>query len=479
MFDLDACYAALSARDARFDGLFFVAVSTTGIYCRPVCSARTPRRDRCSFHRSAAEAERAGYRACLRCRPELAPGLAPIDAVPRLVRGAAALIDEGFLNEHDVDALARTLGVTARHLRRATEEQLGVSPVELAQSRRLALAKQLLHDTSLGLGELALASGFRSVRRFNALFRQRFGRAPSELRRAAPTTASPGLTLRLDVREPFDWPRLLAFFRARAIPGVELIDGDSYRRIVHLGGHTGALQVRPGPRGGLQADIDLTLAPVLMPLVTRLRRLFDLDADPVRISEALARDPSLAPHVRRRPGLRVPGAVDGFEMAARAILGQQVSVRAATTLAGRLVARFGVPFAGAPDGLSHRFPGPGELARVPVAELAAIGLPSTRAACLHAMAVRFAEPDLPALLTDPEAFAAELVRLPGVGDWTAQYLVLRALHHPDAFPAGDLIIRKALGDITAKAATRRAEAWRPWRAYATVHLWTAHGEAAP
>lgn len=473
MFDLDACYAALAARDARFDGLFFVGVATTGIYCRPVCTARTPGRDRCSFHRSSAEAERAGFRACFRCRPELAPGAAPVDALPRLVADAAALIDEGFLNEHGVDALAATLGVSARHLRRATEEQLGVSPVELAQTRRLALAKQLLQDTDLGLAELAHASGFRSVRRFNALFLARFGRAPSQLRRGA-VAAGPTLSLRLDVRAPFDWPRLLAFLAARAIPGVEAVAGDSYQRVIRIGEHTGVVRLRP-ESSHLRADIDPGLAPVLMPLVARLRRLLDLDASPERISDALARDPTLAPLVRRRPGLRVPGAVDGFEMAARAILGQQVSVRAATTLAGRLVTRFGHPLAAPQPGLTHRFPTAAALARCSAAQLAEIGLPLTRAGSLRAVAAAFADGSL-GRLHDPDSFAAALTQLPGIGEWTAQYLVLRALHHPDAFPAGDLVIRKALGDITTKAATSRAEAWRPWRAYAAVHLWTAHSE---
>ncbi|HEY0133702.1 MAG TPA: AlkA N-terminal domain-containing protein, partial [Nannocystis sp.] len=467
----DACYAALTARDARFDGLFFVGVATTGIYCRPVCVARTPRRDRCSFHRSAAEAERAGFRACFRCRPELAPGHASVDALPRLVASAAALIDDGFLNERGVDALAATLGVTARHLRRATEEQLGVSPVELAQTRRLALAKQLLQDTDLGLAELAHASGFRSVRRFNALFLARFGRAPSELRRGLAASGH-GLSLRLDHREPFDWPRLLGFLAARAIPGVEQVGEHGYRRVVHLGGHTGVVHVRATRGSALRADIDLALAPVLMPLVVRLRRLFDLDADPIRVAEVLARDPALAPAIARRPGLRVPGSVDGFETAVRAVLGQQVSVRAATTLAGRLVARLGVPISGTHDGLTHRFPTAAELAAVPVAQLAAIGLPATRARTLHTIADAYTR-DLP---TDPADFVTTLTALPGIGDWTAQYLVLRALHHPDAFPAGDLVLRKALGDSSEKAARARAEAWRPWRAYAVMHLWTAHAE---
>jgi AraC family transcriptional regulator of adaptative response / DNA-3-methyladenine glycosylase II len=356
MLDPDACHAALVARDARFDGLFFVGVATTGIYCRPICPARTPGRDRCSFHPCAAAAERAGFRACLRCRPELAPGAhdgAAVDAIARLVERAAALIDEGYLNERGVDDLAARLGVSARHLRRATEARLGVSPVELAQTRRLALAKQLLHDTSLGLAELAHASGFASVRRFNAAFRASFARAPSELRREHAPAASPALRLRLDHREPHDWPRLLAFLRARAIPGVELVRERSYHRVVHIGGHTGLLHVSRDPKpGALQALVSPALAPVLMPLVARLRRAFDLDARPDAIARDLGRDPLLAPHLRARPGLRVPGSFDDFEIAARAVLGQQVSVRAATTLAGRLVARFGVALPDLAPGLT-------------------------------------------------------------------------------------------------------------------------------
>ena len=519
MLDPDACHAALVARDARFDGLFFVGVATTGIYCRPICPARTPGRDRCSFHPCAAAAERAGFRACLRCRPELAPGAhdgAAVDAIARLVERAAALIDAGYLNERALDDLAARLGVSARHLRRATEARLGVSPVELAQTRRLALAKQLLHDTRLGLAELAHASGFASVRRFNAAFRASFARAPSELRREHAPAVSPALRLRLDHREPHDWPRLLAFLRARAIPGVELVRERSYHRVVHIGGHTGLLHVSRDPKpGALQALVSPALAPVLMPLVARLRRAFDLDARPDAIARDLGRDPLLAPHLRARPGLRVPGSFDDFEIAARAVLGQQVSVRAATTLAGRLVARFGVAL---PDlapgltglteltpgltglteltpgltgltadltgltpgltGLTHRFPTADELARRSPAELAAIGLPAARAATLHALALAFSRGPLREPPGDPEGFAAVLRTIPGVGEWSAQYLVLRGLHHPDAFPAGDLVLRKALDGLSPRAIAARAAAWRPWRAYAALHLWTAHSEAS-
>lgn len=495
MLDPDACHAALVARDARFDGLFFVGVATTGIYCRPICPARTPGRERCSFYRWAAAAERAGFRACLRCRPELAPGArgldegAAVDAIARLVEHAAALIDEGFLNERGVDELAARLGVSARHLRRATEARLGVSPVELAQSRRLALAKLLLHDSRLGLTELAHASGFASVRRFNAAFRARFARAPSELRREhASAAAGPALRLRLDFREPHDFARLLAFLGARAIPGVEQVRADAYQRVVHLDGRTGLLRVARDARpGALRVELSPALSPVLMPLVARLRRVFDLDARPDQIARDLGRDPLLAPHLRRRPGLRVPGSFDDFEIAVRAVLGQQVSVRAATTLAGRLVARFGVALADlatsdpttsdlSPSELTHRFPTAAELAARGPAELAAIGLPAARAATLHALARAFSGGPLREPPGDPERFAAVLRTIPGIGEWSAQYLVLRGLHHPDAFPAGDLVLRKALGGLGPRAVTARAEGWRPWRAYAAMHLWTATSE---
>jgi AraC family transcriptional regulator, regulatory protein of adaptative response / DNA-3-methyladenine glycosylase II len=485
--DADSCYRALVARDPRFDGRFFIGVTTTGVYCRPICSARTPRRERCTFFRGAAEAEKAGFRACFRCRPELAPGAAPIDALPRLVARALARIDEGCLDEGGVDQLAGELGVTGRHLRRALEAELGVSPVELAQTRRLALAKRLLQDSRLGLAAVAFASGFGSVRRFNAAFQERFGRPPSALRRpgggAAPATersqadgagvAITAIDLRLDFREPYDWPALLAFLGARAIPGVEQVDGGVYRRVVRIGDAAGLVTVRRDPaRPSLRVGVDARLAGVLVPLLARLRALFDLDAEPAAIAAALGRDRRLRAPVRRHPGLRVPGAIDAFEIAARALLGQQVSVRAATTLAGRLAARFGAPLAGEP-GLERAFPTAAELARVDAGALAAIGLPRARAASLRGLAQAVAGGGL---LLDrgvaPAEVAARLQALPGIGPWTAQYLCMRALRDPDAFPAGDLGVRRALRVGTERAALARAEAWRPWRAYAVMHLWT-------
>lgn len=476
--DADACYAALCARDRRFDGLFFVGVATTGIYCRPVCAARTPGKTRCSYYASPAEAERAGFRACFRCRPELAPGACAVDALPQLVARAVARIDEGFLDAHGVDELARALGVTGRHLRRALEEQVGASPLELAQSRRLALAKRLLQDSRLGVTEVAFASGFNSVRRFNAAFRDRFGRAPTELRREhAP--AAETLALRLDYRPPLAWATLLEFLRVRAIAGVESVAGDEYRRVVHLAGRTGMVRVRPdGERPALRAELALELAGAVTPLIAGLKKLFDLDAEPAAVAERLGRDPLLRAGVRRRPGMRVPGCVDPFEMAARAVVGQQVSVKAAVTLMGRLAERLGVAVSGGEAlGLTRRFPTAAEVAAASVDELASVGMPRARATTLRDAAQVFASGRFDRLRAGDEAdFSDEVGAIRGIGPWTLDYLRMRALHLPDAFPAGDLGVRNALGGVTAAAALARAEAWRPWRAYAVVHLWTTLGE---
>ncbi|HKA87563.1 MAG TPA: AlkA N-terminal domain-containing protein [Haliangiales bacterium] len=465
----DVCYEALRARDARFDGVFFVGVTTTGIYCRPVCRVRMPGRDRCVFFARAAEAERDGYRACFRCRPELAPGHAPMDSVPRLVRAGVARIEAGALNEGSVDDLAAELGVTARHLRRAFETELGVSPIELAQSRRLALAKQLLQDTALPLAEVAFASGFQSVRRFNALFRAHFDRPPTEVRRAH-GEGDASLTLRLDYRPPLDWDGLVAFFRARAVPGVEVVEGDEIRRGVVVGDRAGVVALRPAPgRPALRATVSASLGPALMRIVAGLRAMCDLDAHPQLVADALGRDPLLAPLAARRPGLRVPGAFDGFELALRAVLGQQVSVRAAATLAGRLAGRFGRAVTG--PGIARALPTAAALARASEADVAAVGMPAARARAIVALARAVDDGLRLAPGADPDATMARLRELPGIGEWTAQYVAMRALAWPDAFPAGDLGVRRALGGMSEAQAEARAAAWRPWRAYAVLHLW--------
>lgn len=479
--DAETCYRALCARDERFDGLFFVAVRTTGIYCRPVCRARTPARDRCVFYRYAAEADRDGFRACFRCRPELSPGGAPQDSVPRLVRAALARIEGGFLDEGSVDDLGRVLGVTGRHLRRAMETELGVAPVELAQSRRLALAKQLLQDSSLPLTEIAFASGFGSVRRFNALFSARFGRPPSALRRAlGEAEAGAAVTLRLDYRPPLDWDALLTFLADRAIAGVEDARDGVYARSVRLGERTGWLRVMPVPqKNALRVEVAPELAGALGLLLGRLRALFDLDAHPMLIAEALGRDPLLAPLVARHPGLRVPGAFDGFEAAVRAILGQQVSVRAATTLGGRIAKRFGTALDTPIAGVTHLFPPASVLAEAPLSDIIQIGLPASRAGSIQALARAVAQGEIRFERgEDPEAAAAALVALPGIGAWTAQYLGMRVYRFPDAFPASDLGVRKALGVKSTREAEERAAAFRPWRAYAVIHLWQGLSEGA-
>lgn len=440
-------------------------MSTTGIYCRPICPVKTPGRDRCTFFRTAAEAERAGYRACFRCRPELAPGhkdVAAVDALAVLARAAVRRIDQGFLNDHSVDALAAELGVTARHLRRTMVDIIGVGPLELAQTRRLALAKQLLHDTAMGLADVAFAAGFGSVRRFNAAFKDVFGKPPSAIRRglAMPDDV---IALRLDYRPPLDFGALLHFFAARAFGDAESVTEGVYRRVVHLGprGAVGHLTVRQEPnRNALRVEVSSTLAPRLMDIVARVRRQFDLDATPSAVDEHFADDPIIGPLTRARPGLRVPGAFDPFESSVRAILGQQVSVKAATTFATRLLARFGPPTAA-------------KLAALDPDALQSIGLTRTRAATLSTFARAVDDGRIDLADVDPERAIARLVALPGIGPWTAHYMAMRALGWPDAFPASDLGVLKALDVKTGKAAEKLAAPWRPWRAYAVIHLWHA------
>ncbi|MFO0616902.1 MAG: AlkA N-terminal domain-containing protein [Polyangiaceae bacterium] len=471
-------YRALVARDARFDGRFFVGVSTTGVYCRPICPARTPREDRCRFFARPAEAEQAGFRACFRCRPELAPGSAPVDSVPRLVASALARIEAGCLNEGSVEDLAASLGVTARHLRRTMESVLSVSPIDVAQTKRLALAKQLLQDTALPITEIAYASGFASLRRFQAAFAERFGAAPTAVRRKHASGASTDdVVIRLECRAPFDWDGLLAFLGPRAIPGVERIADGAYTRAVALRAHgveglvraTRAADRLKGP--AIELSIGASLLPALSGIVPRVRALFDLDAHPTEIARVLAADPLLAPSVAANPGLRVPGAFDGFELAVRAILGQQVSVRGATTLAHRLVERLGEPLRR--DPAWSAFPSPERIARAGASVIREIGMPMNRAAAIVGLADAVATGKVrldPS--ADVPATVGALEALPGLGPWTAQYVAMRALRSPDAFPSGDLVVQRMLDAKTPKKAEARAASWSPWRAYAVLHLWS-------
>ncbi len=478
--DGDVCYRALCARDGRFDGVWFVGVTSTGVYCRPVCRARTPRRDRCEFYPSAAAAERRGYRPCLRCRPELAPGRAPVDAATRVAAAVAGRIADGALNERGVDELAAQFHLSARQLRRVVERSLGVAPIALAQTQRLLHAKMMLTDSTLPIVEVALASGFASVRRFNALFRSRYGLVPSALRRAPAAAKSDTVRCLLAYRPPLAFAQLLAYLGARCYHGAEVVTADSYRRAIELDGHRGVIRVtKAADSEHLILTASAELAKVLPRLVLRVRQLFDLDAEPAQIGACLAGDAILAPQLAANPGLRVPGALCGFELALRAVLGQQVSVRAATTLAGRLVAAFGValPESAAAPGLTHSTPTAARLAEARVEDIAAIGLPRRRAECVRALAAALATGQLrlrPG--EDLTQVVAALLELPGVGPWTAEYIAMRALRCPDAFPAGDLGIQRALGVRRARDAEARAEAWRPFRAYAVMHLW---GSLAP
>lgn len=476
------CERARLSRDARFDGLFFTAVASTGIYCRPVCPAPAPRAANVSYYPSAAAAEAAGYRPCLRCRPELAPGRGGWHHGEEVVARALRLIDRGLLDDQPVAALAARLQLGERQLRRLFLQQLGASPTGVNGTRRLLFAKQLLTETTLPVTEVALASGFDSLRRFNDAFGSAYGMPPRALRRlhGAPAAGGP-LVLHLGYRPPFDFSATLDFLRARTLPGVELVGPDSYARAFGPADAPGWLRLRPWPsaRGrpahALRLELHGAPATALPGIVGRLRRMFDLDADPTAIDAVLAADARIGPLRQRRPGLRLPGGWSGFEVAVRAVLGQQVSVSAARTLAARLATRFG---AGLPDdiaatGLTHLFPTAADLAD---ADLAGIGLTRARADTVRAIARALLDGRVD---FRPEATLDESVQrwtaLPGIGPWTAHYIALRALGHPDAFPAEDLVLQKTLPEDGSRMGTgalrARAEAWRPWRGYAAIQLW--------
>lgn len=463
------------ARDPRFDGVFFVGVTTTGIYCRPVCTAKTPGRPRCRFFATAALAEQAGFRPCLRCRPELAPGNAPIDSTRTVARNAAARIEAGALNDGgSLEQLAASLGLSSRQLRRVVRKELGVSPVELAQTNRLLLAKRLIAETQLPLVQVAFAAGFESVRRFNALFRSHYRLTPGTLRRSSSSPASDScLRLTLAYRPPLDWTALLRFLAARAIPGVECVTDTQYHRTVDIGPHRGWLRVsQVSGRNLLCVELATSLVPVLASLLPRLRNLFDLDARPDVIAGHLAADSRLTASIERRPGLRVPGAFDTFELCLRAVLGQQVSVRGASTLAGRVAARFGEPIETPLPALNRLSPSAASLAAARVSTLSGLGLPRARAESVRSLAGAIVrrEIDIDSPLDIP-AIITRLCELPGIGPWTAQYIAMRALRWPDAFPAADLGLLKAARLKSGRALETAAEKWRPWRAYAAMHLW--------
>ncbi len=464
------------ARDTRFDGVFFVGVTTTRIYCRPICPARTAGRDRCRFFADAAMAEKAGFRPCLRCRPELAPGHAPVDAVSRIARIAAARIEAGALNDGgSVERLARDLGLSDRHLRRAVRREFGVSPIELAQTRRLLLAKQLLTESDLPIVRIAFASGFESVRRFNALFQSHYRLTPTGMRRSSPKVhGRDSLRLTLAYRPPMAWDALLGFLAGRTTSGVERVEGRAYLRTASVGAHRGWLRVEPiAGRHALAVELAMGLVPALPEILSRLKHVFDLSARPDMIAGHLRGDARIAEAVDRLPGLRVPGAFDGFELATRAILGQRVSVRSATTLAGRLACRFGEPIATPFPNLDRLSPPADRLAEAGECDLTALGIAAPRAAAIRTIAAAVARRELDIQPgPDPDAAVAKLRQFPGLGDWTAQYIAMRALRWPDAFPAGDLGLLRAAGVTSERQLRDTAEAWRPWRSYAAMYLWT-------
>jgi AraC family transcriptional regulator of adaptative response / DNA-3-methyladenine glycosylase II len=474
MIAAETCYEALRARDARFDGLFFVGVKSTGIYCRSVCTARTPKPASCRFFETAAAAEKAGFRPCLLCRPELAPAhLAPERS---LAHAIGARLQATAVEAGSVEELARRSGFSTRHLRRLVRTAFGVTPVELAQTHRLLFAKKLLQETALPISEVALQAGFRSLRRFHALYAARYGFPPSRLRREAGVEVLGALRLRLAYRPPLAWEQMLRYLAARAIPGVEAVVGRHYLRTIALGAKPAWLRVGHDPeRRCLVVEFSPEAASNLYPALHRLRAVFDLDANPERIAEKLAADPLLRAALAHMPGLRVAGAWDAFEIAVRTILGQQISVAGASTICGRLVARFGTAFATPHAALTHLFPKPEILAEADLSSIAGLGLPARRAETIREMAravIAGALDFLPG--TTSEDAVARLKSLPGIGEWTAQYLAMRLLRSPDAFPAGDLGLRKAGGrgtPISEAALLARAEAWRPWRAYAAVYLW--------
>ena len=479
MIDDRAAYQALVSHDPRFDGIFFVGVTSTGVYCRPICPVKVPFQKNCRFFESAVAAEKARFRPCLRCRPELAPGHAPIDKSNRVAHLIARRIDEGLIDEGaGLEEIATEFALSSRQLRRIVQKELGVSPIELMQTRRLLLAKQLLTETKMPITEIAFASGFSSLRRFNDAFSTQYRMPPTRLRRRAAEhheaiDTGRASTLQLTYRPPYDWPEMLRFLGARMIRDVEFVTAESYARTVRLGKRTGWIKVTHAPeKRALMVEFAHTLAPVLPALLGRLRNLFDLSARPDLIAAHLMKDKLLKKSVRKNPGLRVPGAFDGFEMAMRAILGQQITVKAATTIAGRFAEAFGEKIRTPFPELTRLSPLAARVSKASVADIAKLGIVRTRAASILSLARAFHAGSLKlGAGADPEADIAQLATLPGIGQWTAHYIAMRASRWPDAFPKEDIAVRNNLGGVSAKQAEEMSQAWRPWRSYAVMHIW--------
>ncbi len=498
--DPDRCYQAAQSKDARFDGWFFCAVTSTGIYCRPSCPARTPKRENMRFYATAAAAQQAGFRACLRCRPDATPGSPEWNVRADVVARAMRLIRDGVVDREGVEGLACRLGYSTRQLNRLITAEVGTGPLALARAQRSQTARVLLETTDLPITHIAFAAGFASVRQCNETVRQIFADTPRGLRaRAAKaartkagTSGSPlaqGVRLRLPCRRPFSPASVLDFLGSRALPGVESLDGGTYRRSLHLPhGHGIVALTAPETDGAgpayVEGDLHLSDLRDLTTAVSRCRQLLDLDADPIAVWEALRADPLVGPVVEREPGRRVPGAADGFELAVRAVIGQQVSVPGARTVAGRLVDAAGEALPEPGGGITHLFPTPTALVELARRDPGAFSMPAGRRQALVALAEAVETGDV---VIDPGADPAELrrslVALPGIGPWTAEYVAMRALRDPDAFMPTDLGIRRgaaALGLPDDPAAlTALTEGWRPWRSYAMVHLWSLPAASTP
>lgn len=482
------CYTAVVNDDAQFDGQFFTAVLTTGIYCRPTCLSRTPRAENVRFFATAAAAAEAGFRPCLRCRPESAPDSPEWSEVSPIVSRALRLIAEGVLDEMGVEELARHLHISTRQLRRYFVRELGAPPVAIAQTRRLLFAKKLIDETTLPMAEVALSAGYASIRRFNDALRQTYGRTPTALRKSR--SNAPGevdnarVQLKLFYRLPYDWCFIMHFLHARAILGVETVSRESYRRTVQFGETAGVIEVRPVPgERYCLVRAPLALARYLLPITERIKRLFDLKADPAAIAAHLSRDERLSAVVHAAPGLRLPGAWDAFETVVRTILELPDSVQKAPVLCGRLAERYGEHLAASsPPSLSRLFPAPQRLATAPLTD---IGCTPSQAESIRTVAAAVANGHW--ALGSAANLAAAIERLTacaGIGAWAADMIAMRALGEPDAFPACDPTLRRVAatpgaGPLTATQLLVQAEAWRPWRAYAAMHLWTHHAKRPP
>jgi AraC family transcriptional regulator of adaptative response / DNA-3-methyladenine glycosylase II len=474
-------YKALTSRDARFDGVFFVGVTSTDIYCRPICPVKTPKAANCRFFNTSQEAEHEGFRPCLRCRPELAPGSAPVDDAQRIAQLIVHRLEEGILDEQaGLEEIADQFELSSRQIRRIVQKELGVPPIQLLLTRRLLLAKQLLTETTLPITEVAFASGFSSLRRFNDAFNTRYGMPPTRLRKKATDGADAIIegqtsTLQLSYRSPYDWKGILAFLAARALKGVEHVTESSYSRTVQFGRATGWIRVtQSAKKHALMVEFAHSLTPVLPALLGRVRALFDLDARPDLIAKHLRKDPRLVSAVKANPGIRVPGAFSGFETGLRAILGQQVTVKAATTVAGRFAGAFGDPIVTPFTELNRLTPLPSRIAAASPDDIARHGIVGARCKSIIALADAHESGGLcldGGAYRNPDDSIKRLAELPGIGQWTAHYIAMRALRWPDAFPKEDLAVRNNLGGVTAKEAEALSQPWRPWRSYAVMHVW--------